>query len=109
MDFERSYSGSSTSQNVVNDFPFYADYRRWETTPFDKNNYNASYNLKPGIRVLSEDDSRTMSVTLKYDDMRAKNDWWFIFAWYGRLVDSYRRKLTINWTSNETIAAEDYI
>lgn len=50
-----------------------------------------------------------MSVTLKYDDMRAKNDWWFIFAWYGRLVDSYRRKLTINWTSNETIAAEDYI
>lgn len=109
VSFSRSYSGSSTSQNIVNDFPFYENYRQWIVTPINEKNYNASYYIEPGIRVLSNDDDTKISATLTYSDMKARDNRWWIFSRRGTLADTYRRKMTITWSSNDDIYAKDYI
>lgn len=73
-------------------------------TPYESDNYNASYVSEPGIRILSADDRKTMSATLKLATLKARSKGWWFF--YDRLTldDSYRYSLKLNWTADEEIS-----
>lgn len=104
VDFNYSYTGSSTDQDVVNNFPYGCNYRTWKMTPYQQDNFDASYISEPGIRVLSKNDKKIMSASLKFATLKARSQGWWFF--YDRLTldDSYRYTLTLNWTADEEIS-----
>ena len=105
VDFNYSYTGSSTDQKVVNDFPYGRNYRTWKMTPYESDNFNAAYVAEPGIRILSANDRKTMSTTLKFATLKAhgKGFWGFLRGDL-ELDDSYRYSLKLNWTADEEIS-----
>lgn len=101
--FNYSYSGSSTSQNVVNDFPFGRNYRSWKMKPFEKV-YGATYYVEPGMRILSKNDRQTMSASLKFTSITEETT-----RKVYHLDDSFRKILKISWSADEEISQTESI
>ncbi len=55
ISFEYTYVGSSTKQEVTNDFDFSNNARRWIVKPFEKEAYGATFQISPAIRLLSKE------------------------------------------------------
>lgn len=108
VDFSYSYTGSTTSQEVHNDFPLYSDYRKWTSYPYDSPQYGDSYIIEPSMRVLlSENDTETMSATLSIDDMCIYTPG-PIFMFMTPLItsndlESHKQNLILSWKCNEEI------
>ncbi len=64
INYEYGYQVATTGQDISNTFDFYNNKCSWMASPTKSDNYNESYELQPGVRILSEDDTSTMEVDL---------------------------------------------
>ncbi len=92
-----SYTYSGTSQDIVNDLPA-GHYKYWYST-LPSRTKNASYQLKPAIRVINSNDIYNTSEKSRVDSFKITNNGWWIFEKKMYMGDAYRKELKITWNS----------
>ena len=68
------------------------------------NNYEESYVLTPGVRILSDDDTKTLKADLTMEDFIIQGTFF-----HYQMVKSKRKTLHLSWSADEILSYTESI